>query len=110
MIDEILRKEGFSRVFLASSYEEVVRIFRNIKPDCAILDIVLTDGRGMSQEKINSLLKAHNGLSEAYAKGQNHGLGLLIVAGIINAHKGKLDIKSIDCQGLKTTLKLPQTK
>ena len=33
MIDEILRKEGFSRVFLASSYEEAVRVFRNVKPD-----------------------------------------------------------------------------
>ena len=28
MIDEILRKEGFSRVFLASSYEEAVKDFR----------------------------------------------------------------------------------
>lgn len=48
MIDEILKKEGVSRVFLASNYEEVVRIFRNIKPDCAILDIVLPDGDGFS--------------------------------------------------------------
>lgn len=54
--------------------------------------IVEDDGKGMSQEKINSLLKSQNGLSEAYAKGQNHGLGILIVAGIINAHGGKLDI------------------
>lgn len=48
MIDEILRKEGFSRVFLASSYEEAVRVFRNVKPDCAILDVVLPDGDGFS--------------------------------------------------------------
>lgn len=68
------------------------------------------NGKGMSKEKINNLLKTQNGLSEAYAKGQNHGLGLLIVAGIINAHKGKLDIMSIDCQGLKTILKLPLIK
>lgn len=72
--------------------------------------IVEDDGKGMSQEKINYLLKAQNGLSEAYAKGQNHGLGLLIVAGIINAHDGKLDITSIDCQGIKTILKLPLIK
>ena len=72
--------------------------------------IVEDDGKGMSQEKINSLLKSQNGLSEAYAKGQNHGLGILIVAGIINAHRGKLDIMSIDSQGLKTILKLPLIK
>ncbi|MDN4765824.1 sensor histidine kinase [Clostridioides difficile] len=72
--------------------------------------IVEDDGKGMSQEKINSLLKSQNRLSEAYAKGQNHGLGILIVAGIINAHGGKLDIMSIDSQGLKTILKLPLIK
>ncbi|EQJ43503.1 his Kinase A domain protein [Clostridioides difficile P23] len=72
--------------------------------------IVEDDGKGMSQERINSLLKSQNGLSEAYAKGQNHGLGILIVAGIINAHRGKLDIMSIDSQGLKTILKLPLIK
>ncbi|AVD36059.1 sensor histidine kinase [Clostridioides difficile] len=72
--------------------------------------IVEDDGKGMSQEKINSLLKSQNGLSEAYAKGQNHGLGILIVAGIINAHGGKLDITSIDGKGLKTILKLPIIK
>ncbi|EII6782707.1 TPA: sensor histidine kinase [Clostridioides difficile] len=72
--------------------------------------IVEDDGKGMGQEKINSLLKSQNGLSEAYAKGQNHGLGILIVAGIINAHRGKLDIMSIDSQGLKTILKLPLIK
>ncbi|HAU5071989.1 TPA: HAMP domain-containing histidine kinase [Clostridioides difficile] len=72
--------------------------------------IVEDDGKGMSQEKINSLLKSQNELSEAYAKGQNHGLGILIVAGIINAHGGKLDITSIDGKGLKTILKLPIIK
>ncbi|MBZ0860696.1 ATP-binding protein, partial [Clostridioides difficile] len=72
--------------------------------------IVEDDGKGMSQERINSLLKSQNGLSEAYAKGQNHGLGILIVSGIINAHRGKLDITSIDSQGLKTILKLPLIK
>ena len=72
--------------------------------------IVEDDGKGMSQEKINRLLKSQNGLSEAYAKGQNHGLGILIVAGIINAHGGKLDITSIDGKGLKTILKLPIIK
>lgn len=56
MIDEILRKEGFSRVFLASSYEEAVRVFRNIKPDCAILDVVLPDGeRLFVQQKVTKI-------------------------------------------------------
>ncbi|HBG5344622.1 TPA: HAMP domain-containing histidine kinase [Clostridioides difficile] len=81
------------------------------KSDLDFCYIILEDdGKGMSQEKINSLLKSQNGLSEAYAKGQNHGLGILIVVGIINAHGGKLDITSIDCQGLKTILKLPLLK
>nr|UWI50817.1 HAMP domain-containing histidine kinase [Clostridioides difficile] len=68
------------------------------------------DGKGMSKDKISYLLKNQYNLSDAYAKGQNHGLGLLIVAGIINAHKGKLDITSDDYQGLKITLKLPLVK
>ncbi|MGO0881426.1 sensor histidine kinase [Clostridioides difficile] len=68
------------------------------------------DGKGMSKDKISYLLKNQYNLSDAYAKGQNHGLGLLIVVGIINAHKGELDITSNDYQGLKITLKLPLIK
>ncbi|MCC0649309.1 sensor histidine kinase [Clostridioides sp. ZZV15-6598] len=68
------------------------------------------DGKGMSKDKISYLLKNQYNLSDAYAKGHNHGLGLLIVAGIINAHKGKLEITSDDCQGLKINLKLPLVK
>lgn len=68
------------------------------------------DGKGMSKDKISYLLNNQYNLSDAYAKGQNHGLGLLIVAGIINAHKGKLNITSDDCHGLKITLKLPLVK
>lgn len=58
MIDEILRKEGFSRVFLVLSYEEVVKVFRNVKLDCVILDVVLLDGDGFFiMRKIREIFK-----------------------------------------------------
>lgn len=46
MIDRLLRKEGFTRIFRASNCAEALKVFQSIKPDIAILDIMLPDGDG----------------------------------------------------------------
>lgn len=48
MIDNILRKEGFSKIFLASSFKDAVDKFKTINPHCAILDVMLDDGDGFA--------------------------------------------------------------
>ncbi|MBE6089384.1 MAG: response regulator transcription factor [Clostridium beijerinckii] len=48
MIDNILRKEGFSKLYLASSLNEGLKKFRAINPHFAILDVMLDDGDGFT--------------------------------------------------------------
>jgi len=44
--ENILRKEGFSKVFKAHSCEEALNVMHAVKPDLAILDVMLPDGDG----------------------------------------------------------------
>ncbi|QIB26867.1 response regulator transcription factor [Caloranaerobacter azorensis] len=46
MIESFLRKEGFFRIYLASTCEEALAICRLNKPHIAILDVMLPDGDG----------------------------------------------------------------
>lgn len=48
MLDTFLRKEGFTRIYQASSCEEALKLCRSAKPDIAILDVMLPDGDGFS--------------------------------------------------------------
>jgi len=48
MIDGFLRKEGFARIFHASNCSEALAVCMSIKPDIAILDVMLPDGDGFS--------------------------------------------------------------
>lgn len=48
MIDGFLRKEGFTRIYQASNCAEALEIYSSIKPDIAILDVMLPDGDGFS--------------------------------------------------------------
>lgn len=48
MIDRFLRNEGFSRIFHAASFAEALEVFHTVKPDLAILDVMLPDGDGFS--------------------------------------------------------------
>lgn len=48
MIDGFLRKEGFTRIYHASNCAETLELCMSIKPDIAILDIMLPDGDGFS--------------------------------------------------------------
>lgn len=48
MIDRFLRKEGFTRIYLASNCVEALETYSSIKPDIAILDVMLPDGDGFN--------------------------------------------------------------
>lgn len=48
MVDGFLRKEGFGRIYQASSCTEALEVFHTVKPDLAILDVMLPDGDGFS--------------------------------------------------------------
>lgn len=48
MIDSFLHKEGFIRIYQASNCGEALQVYKSIKPDIAILDIMLPDGDGFS--------------------------------------------------------------
>ncbi|NUU59838.1 response regulator transcription factor [Paenibacillus agri] len=48
MIDGFLRKDGFTRIYHASYYAEALELSRTVKPDIAILDVMLPDGDGFS--------------------------------------------------------------
>ncbi len=48
MIDGFLRKEGFARIYHASNCVEALEVCRSVKPDIAILDVMLPDGDGFS--------------------------------------------------------------
>lgn len=48
MMDNFLRKEGFIRIYQASDCMEALETCRSVKPDIAILDVMLPDGDGFS--------------------------------------------------------------
>ena len=48
MVEGFLRKEGFARIYQASNCTEAMEVFRSVKPDIAILDVMLPDGDGFS--------------------------------------------------------------
>lgn len=48
MVEGFLRKEGFVRIYQASNCAEAMEVFQSVKPDMAILDVMLPDGDGFS--------------------------------------------------------------
>lgn len=48
MVEGFLRKEGFGRIYQASNCTEALEVCQSIKPDIAILDVMLPDGDGFS--------------------------------------------------------------
>ena len=48
MVEEFLRKEGFTRIYHASTCTEALAVCMSVKPDIAILDVMLPHGDGFS--------------------------------------------------------------
>ncbi|MFO1441777.1 response regulator transcription factor [Bacillus sp. Bva_UNVM-123] len=58
MVDGFLRKEGFDRIYQASNCVEAIEVCQSVKPDLAILDVMLPDGDGFSL--LSSLRQSSN--------------------------------------------------
>ncbi|MEZ2660619.1 response regulator [Aneurinibacillus aneurinilyticus] len=48
MIENFLRKEGYFRIYLAGNCAEAIELCHSVKPDIAILDVMLPDEDGFS--------------------------------------------------------------
>lgn len=46
MVEDILRREGFSRIYRAENCVQAMEFFYNVKPNLAVLDVMLPDGDG----------------------------------------------------------------
>lgn len=55
MIEDILRKNGFSQIYPAENYKTALETFHSVKPDIAILDVMLPDGDGFTL--LSSIMK-----------------------------------------------------
>lgn len=51
MVEQILRKEGFTRIYKAISCKNAKDEFKRVQPDCIILDVMLPDGDGFQLMK-----------------------------------------------------------
>ncbi len=77
-------------------------LFRTLNPDDKHIRIEITDnGPGISEEDIPHIFEPFFSTKE---KESGIGLGLAIVHGIVQSHKGKTDVKSI--QGKETTISI----
>lgn len=48
LIYTILKKDGFNNIFFASTFENALKAVEEVKPDIAVLDIILPDGDGLT--------------------------------------------------------------
>ena len=59
MVNEILRREGFTRIISAADCKEARQLFAQEKPDAVILDVSLPDGDGFSLMREFQIGRAH---------------------------------------------------
>ena len=75
------------------------------KPDNEFVEIEVADtGAGIPDEHLSKIFDPFFSTKEA---GKGVGLGLSIVYGIVNEHKGSIDVKSAEGKGTTFTIKLP---
>ena len=78
-----------------------------VKTDSSACSIIVSDnGIGLSQELLDGLASQ----DESILNYQSHGLGLVIVRQIMQAHNGSMEIKSNSPSGCSVILKLPILK
>jgi len=74
-------------------------------PDNGFVEIEVADtGTGIPEEHLSKIFDPFFSTKEA---GKGVGLGLSIVYGIVNEHKGSIDVKSTKGKGTTFTIKLP---
>ena len=88
-------------------------LFRSISVTCSekeIAIVVSDNGVGVSAEKLKALnSKTHYLESTDKALHLRHGLGVLLVLQIVEAHNGIMQILSEEQKGYETTLIFPKT-
>ena len=73
--------------------------------DTSLILIIADNGIGLSAEKLQELAKKPHYMNSTDERlDVRHGLGLLLVRQIVEAHKGTMQIKSVANHGLTTTL------
>jgi signal transduction histidine kinase len=73
--------------------------------DASLILIIADNGIGLSAEKLQELEeKPHYMNSTDERLDLRHGLGLLLVRQIVEAHEGTMEIKSVANHGFTTTL------
>jgi two-component system NtrC family sensor kinase len=89
----------------AMSNGGALNIKTNHKPDNEFVEIEVADtGAGIPDEHLSKIFDPFFSTKEA---GKGVGLGLSIVYGIVNEHKGSIDVKSAKGKGTTFTIKLP---
>jgi signal transduction histidine kinase len=85
------------------------RLIINLKKNNSDLEISVSDtGHGIPQEAIPNIFDRFYRLNSGETKGvQGSGLGLSIVKWIVDAHKGRIDVSSIENQGSEFRVILP---
>ena len=82
-----------------------LNIKTNHRPDNEFVEIEVADtGAGIPDEHLSKIFDPFFSTKEA---GKGVGLGLSIVYGIVNEHKGSIDVKSAEGKGTTFTIKLP---
>jgi signal transduction histidine kinase len=101
-----LLRRAFSNVILNSIQHNAdgCDISVEIKKESATCCVIISDnGVGFSQEMLETLVSQHDNISNS----QSHGLGLVIVKQIIQAHYGTVEFAANSPRGCTLTLKLP---
>lgn len=98
--NSIKHNENGCTIYVSVSQEEKHCVIR-----------VEDDGVGISQEKLERFNRApHYMLCDTSTAEQRHGLGLLIVEQILDAHHGTVALEKSKHGGLMVTLRIPRTE
>ncbi|NBJ94553.1 sensor histidine kinase [Parablautia muri] len=112
--DEVLIKRAVTNLIQNSINHNANGCIITISVSCsekAIAIVVSDNGVGVSAEKLKALnSKTHYMESTDKALHLRHGLGILLVRQIIEAHNGIMRILSEEQKGYETTLIFPKTK
>lgn len=109
MVADFLREDGYTQIKTAGTVAAATDAAKTWKPDFAILDVMLPDGDGISDEQLEKLRNTpHYMMSDNGTEEPRHGLGLLIVRQIMRAHRGDASFGHSASGGFLAALQFPR--
>lgn len=109
MVADFLREDGYTQIKTAGTVAAAIDVAKTWKPDFAILDVMLPDGDGISDEQLEKLRNTpHYMMSDNGTEETRHGLGLLIVRQIMRAHRGDVSFGRSASGGFLAALQFPR--